>query len=375
MRHWKKGLLAAVLCVVLALGLAIPVFGSSSTVYLMAVNDRVLETTAENIPAVVGGVLYVPYTMLSNQVNGINLGVSAMYSSTRRTVLVANGQRGIIFDTQTNTAQDLDGNAVSVRAMVRNSMVFVPIDYLCDYFGTISCSRIQTQYGILIRITNSVAVLDDRNFVDAAGNQLADSLRHYLSTVGPGGTVAPFNPIQPEPSAAPSQAELYLTFRAGSAAAECAQLVEGRSQRALFLFTLEDLAQGDGLVRRLAGAGHTLGLALTGEDADSCLAEAARGRELMAAYARYYAVVVSAPNLDESGREALTEAGYVLWDADVHGEDYASGRAMVEALDPRRVNYVELACGEGAAVFLRSALSAMEDENCRVYQATAPALG
>ena len=374
MKQRKKGLLAAALCLMLGLGLAIPAFGASSTVYLMAVNDTVVDMTAENMPRTVGGVLYVPYTMLSNQANGFNLGVSALYSSTRHTLLISNGQRGIIFDTQNNTAEDLDGNPVSARAMVRNSMVFMPIDYLCSYFGTISCSRIQTPYGILIRVTNSAAVLNDRVFVDAADNQLAENLRRYLAAGGETVVPEPSSSPQAEPSAAPIQAELYLAFRAGTSAAECAQLIEAFGQRALFLFSLEDLTQGDDLVRQLAGAGHTLGLALTGEDAESCLAQAARGRELMAAFARYHTIVVSAPGLSGEGRTALAEAGYVLWDADVRGEDFATGGAMVEALNPRQVNFVELGCGAGSAAFLRAALTAMSEQNCQIYQATAPAL-
>ena len=374
MKQRKKGLLAIMLCVALALGLVIPAFGSASTVYLMAVNERVLDTTVENMPRIVGGVLYVPYTMLSNQVNAINLGVSAMYSSTRHTLLVSDGQQGIIFDTQNNTAEDLDGNSVQVRAMVRNSMVFLPIDYLCSYFGTISCSRTQTPYGTVIRLTNSAAVLDDRAFVNAADNQLADNLRRYLAAGGTGTVADPSAPPQVEPSTAPSQAELYLTFRVGAMAAECAQLVEGHGQRALFLFGLEDLARQDGLIRQLAGAGHTLGLLLTGDDVEGCLEQAVRGRELVAAAARYYVIVVSAPDLGEEGRTALTEAGYVLWDADVQGEDFASGGAMVEALNPRQLNYVEIACSAGAASFLRSALSAMDEENCHLYQPTASVL-
>ena len=374
MKRWTKGLLAAALCAALVLGLAIPAFGSSTTVYLMAVNDTVVETTAENMPRTVGGTLYVPYIMLSNQANGFSLGVSALYSTTRRTVVVSNGQAGVVFDTQNNTAQDLDGEQLPVRAMVRNSMVFLPIDWLCSYFGSISCSRIQTQYGTLVRITNSAAVLSDQRFVDAADSQLANNLQRYLAAGGGGTTVGPFTSSQPAPSTVPSQAELYLAFQAGATAAECAQLLEGHGQRALFLFTPDDLAQSDSLVRALAGAGHTLGLALTGDDAESCLAEAARGRALVAAFARYHVLVVSAPNLDEAGREALADAGYVIWDADVRGEDFPTGRAMVEALDPRQLNYVELGCGADGAAFLRGALGAMDDENCQIYQPTAPAL-
>ena len=161
MKGWKGITLAALaLCALLAAGVFwLKASAAGGTVYLMAVNEKVLDTTPENMPAVMGGTLYVPYTMLSIRDSGINLGVSALYSTTRRTVLVSNGQIGVVFDIQNNTAQDLQQNPVPARAMVRNSMIFVPIDWLCGYFGTISCSRVRTPYGTLIRVTNGAVVL------------------------------------------------------------------------------------------------------------------------------------------------------------------------------------------------------------------------
>ena len=50
------------------------------------------------------------------------------------------------------------------------------------------------------------------------------------------------------------------------------------------------------------------------------------------------------------------------------------GAALARALDPQQVNYVEVSCGRGGSAFLRAALNAMEEENCQIYQATAPAL-
>ena len=73
MKNWKKGLTAAVVALLLA-ALLLPAFGTSGTIYLMAVNDKVLETTAENMPMTVNGTLYVPYTMLSSRDLGFNLG-------------------------------------------------------------------------------------------------------------------------------------------------------------------------------------------------------------------------------------------------------------------------------------------------------------
>ena len=117
MKGWKGITLAALaLCALLAAGVFwLKASAAGGTVYLMAVNEKVLDTTPENMPAVMGGTLYVPYTMLSIRDSGINLGVSALYSTTRRTVLVSNGQIGVVFDIQNNTAQDLQQNPVPAR--------------------------------------------------------------------------------------------------------------------------------------------------------------------------------------------------------------------------------------------------------------------
>ena len=389
MKRWKKGLLAAALCAALALGIAIPVFGSSGTVYLMAVNERVLDVTVENMPAMMNGMLYVPYTMLSSQHTGINLGLTTQYSTTRRTVMVSDGQYGIVFDLQSNTAHDLYGHSVPARAMVRNSMVFLPIDYLCAYFGIIKCSRIYSEYGTVIRVTNASAVLRDQVFVEAADNLLADCLRNYYASIVPSETAAPTAPPtaaptarppapssapSPAPSSMPIEAEVLLALRWGGQMEECARLLEDRDARALFLFTVEELRRQDDTARRLIAAGHTVGLALTGEDAETCAAQLEEGRRLLAEIARYHALVVSADALDGEGREALRREGCAVWLPGLRGDSYRSGTALVEALDSQLANRVELVCGTGSAVFLRSLLTAMDGENCTLRQVTAPLL-
>ena len=386
MKHWRKGLLAAALCAALALGIAIPAFGSSGTVYLMAVNERVLDVTPENIPTIMNGMLYVPYTMLSIRDTGINLGVSTQYSTTRRTVLVSDGQSGIVFDVQANTAKDLQGHTVTARAMVRNSMTFLPIDYLCIYFGTISCSRVPSKYGTVIRVTNKSAVLRDSDFVAEADNLLADSLRGYYASITPPETAAPTaaptpTPRPPVPTvpptappAPPIEAEVLLALRWGERGEELARLLEDRGERALFLFTAGELREQDDAARRLIAAGHTVGLALTGEDGSTCAAQLEEGRRLLAEIARYHALVVSAGALDSGGREALRGQGCAVWTPDLLGEDYRTGELLVKALAPRAVSGVELECGAGSTAFLRALLEAMDGESCTLRQPTAPLL-
>lgn len=381
MRPWKKNAAAVLaLCGLLLAGVLTRSAAAAPTgVNLMAVNDTVLvqEATVDNIPRTVGGVLYVPYIMLSYPATGIDLGVSALYSAANRTVLVTDGQRAVTFDLQAGSAQDLSGASVPARAMVRNSTVFLPIDWLCEYFGSITCTRTHTQYGTLIRVASPTAALSDWEFVDAADNLLSSSLQHYqasVSSAAGGGENGPAPSKEPQATDQPSGAELYLALRWGAEAEECARLLEGRNLRALFLFSPEEAQAQDGLVRRLVGAGHTVGLALSGGDAPSCLAEGERGRAALAAAARYNALTAGADNLDKAGREELAQAGYALWSPTVLGRDYPSGSALAEGLNPRRVNYVELDCGPGGAAFLRGALNALAEEACQIYLPTAPAL-
>ena len=382
MKGWKKRLLAAALCALMLLGFAVPASGAGSTVYLMAVNEKVLDTTVENMPAIMGGVLYVPYTMLSIRDSGINLGVSALYSTTRRTLLVSNGQIGVVFDTQGNTAQDLQGNPVAARAMVRNSMIFVPIDWLCSYFGTISCSRVRTPYGTLIRVTNGAVVLRDLDFVDAAGGQLEEKQRNYLASIAPPpDTPAPTSPLGPvnpgpsgEPSAPPLQAEVLLALRWGEQGAEMMAQLEGRGERALILFPWDSLKDNDDAVRRAAAAGHTVGLLLTGETVEDCLDQGLEGRRQLAEIARCPVLVASAPALDDEARDALAQEGWALWTPELSGESFRTATALIGALDPWQPNRVELDCGPGGEAFLRGLLAALDREDCQVRQATAPAL-
>ena len=179
-----RRLTAALLCLSLLCTAAAVASGSSNpNLYFMAVNETMVETTPGNMPMVVGGVLYVPYTMLSIRDTGINLGVSAQYSTTRRTVLVSGGQRAVTFDLQSNTAYDLQDNVVNAQAMVRNSTVYLPLAWVCSYFGTIRYTTNYTPYGTLVRITNDAAILNDAAFIDAADNLLRQNRGRYLQAI------------------------------------------------------------------------------------------------------------------------------------------------------------------------------------------------
>lgn len=417
MKRAIRTIIAAVLCVALLLGLTVTASGSTSTIYLMAVNETVVDVinmTSGHLPMVVDGVLYVPYTMLSSRVTGINLGVNAQHSTTRRTVLVSSGQRGIIFDVQANTAYDIRNEPLDVRAVARNTMIYLPIAWICEYFGTISYTVNRTRYGTLVRVTNSAAILGDEDFIDAASNLLADNLARYQDSLRPASTPTPVpTPAPAQPTAAPAQPstapqptatpkpsaapqpsaspepsdpvpsetpepeegpEVCLTFRWGDQAEQVAELLENAGQRALFLFAPEELADNDGLVRRLTAKGHTIGLVLTGETGEDCLSQAEAGSRLLAAIARCPALVVEADGLNEADQEELTQAGYILWTASIQGTDYPSASALMRVLSDQQTNLIGSVCDENGLVLVRNLLRILENANGSMVQATAPLL-
>ncbi len=344
--------------------------GGTSNVYLMAVNDRVMEMTADNMPMVVGGTLYVPYTMLSGRISGINLGVSAQYSPSRQTVLVSSGQRAVTFDPRGNTAFDLDNNVMDARAVMRNSMVFLPLDWLCGYFGKITYSTPSTPYGTLVRITNSSVILNDDEFVDAADGLLRDNLARYQESVANGGEQAS-NPVGSNPPASEGPL-VYLAFLWGEQGEAVARQLENNRQRGLFLFTGAQLMEQDDAVRRLLGSGHLIGLDLTGGTVEECAGQLEEWSGLLADIARSAAVIVRADGLTAEGRAELVRSGCAVWTATARGADAASGSALLRRLSARQANFVELSCGAEGQSVTSAVLRALMGSEYRLRQTVAP---
>ena len=371
-----RRILAALLSAALLLGVAAASSASASNVYFMAVNDNLVEMTPENMPMVVGGVLYVPYTMLSIRDTGINLGVSAQYSASRRTALVSDGSRAVTFDLQSNTAYDPQGNYVDARAVMRNAMVFLPLAWVCGYFGGITYTTNRTPYGTLVRVTNEAVILSDAAFIDAADSMLRNNLASYQQAISA-------QQPSPEPSAEPGPSDstqpdsgpvVYLALLWGDAAQEVAQRLESLGRRGLFLLTPQQLAQEDDLVRRLVGSGHSIGLDLTGTTVSQCVQQAREGAQLLSDIARWPVYIVRAAGLDESQRDQLAQEGWSVWSATQRWEGGSTAYQLLSQLTSSQTNYVEAVCSSGNLSSLSSAFGSLTGTGYQLLQTTAPAL-
>lgn len=351
-----KRLAVLLLCVVVLAGVAIPA-GGASNVYFMAVNDKVVEMTADNMPLVVGGVLYVPYTMLSAKYSGINLGVNAQFSVSRGTVMLTQGAVSVVFNPQDDVCMDLYGGILDARAVVRNGMVYLPLAWVCEYFDGLSYSLIRTEYGTLIRVTNNMAVLEDLAFEDAARTMLRANYQRYISSIGgsqdgPGGSAS-----QGQGNTGPL---IYLAFRVDGQTEAMAQMLELNRQWGLFLFTVDELKEQDELVRRLVGSGHMVGLELTGGGEE----EAAEGSRLLADIARYPLTIVSGTDGPEAGG---------LWKATCVA-DGLTIRDLLGSLNEGTPNFVEVTCDEAGTALMDRFLTVVLGGNYRLRQTVASVL-
>jgi len=366
-------LIAVLLCVVLLFALVTTASGTSN-VYFMAVNENVVPMTAENMPIVVGGTLYVPYIMFSLQhTSGVNLGVIAQYSTIRRTVMVSQGQDVVIFDPLANTSYDLDGNPLDGRAILRDSMAYIPLAWVCEHFGTIQYSTTRTAYGTLVRVTNHLAILNDIDFVDAASDMLKENYRDYLESLngqmgGPSGD----DPVESgRPEIGPV---VYLSFTGGERVEEMAQILENHNQRGLFLLETAVLSEQDELIRRLVGAGHLVGLDLQGSDGNSCLQQALEGSRLLAQIARCPVTVVRAAAADEQTQLLLREKGYALWKATGAPIPDMTAADFLQSMGEAMPNYVEIPCEDRFVALLDEAMDTLAGSSYRLRLAVAPAL-
>lgn len=375
MKHLRR-LLTGLLCLGLLLGITAVGAGAAPTVYFMAVNERLVETTPQNMPMLVGGTLYVPYTMLSIQDTGINLGVSAQYSPSRNTTMVSDGRRGVAFNLQDNTAYDFQGNPVAARAVMRNSMVFLPIAWVRDYFGIIRFTTSRTPYGTLVRITSDAAILSDAALIDAADSQLRDNLARYQQAVNaqqpsapPTASVPPSPILQPD-----SGPVVRLAFLWGDGAQAVARQLTALGTPALFLFTPDQLAQQDDLVRQLAAQGHSIGLDLAGETTAQCLQQARQGSQLLADIAHCPAYIVRAAGLDRTQRSQLAQAGWAVWTATLSWGQMTDAGQLLRTLNPSQANYVEALCSSDSLPALTSAIQALAGEDYRLEPTLATVL-
>jgi len=294
----KKRLLACVLALCLLAALLPGAPARAVELSFVAVNDTIpLTLTGSGAPFRSSGELYVPYTVF----NLPALGVLVSYRSGDSTLsLYGDGDR-LTFDLLNGTVQDGRGNTRAATCLASGGIPFLPAS-LCTSAFSLGLSELRSRGGYpVFRFTTGSQVYDDSLFIEKAENLISYRVSQYLTPAAPAESapepVPPAaEPVQPEPPAPqpagtelpaderdgdpdeepeeeePEPATVYLAV-SGTADAEAALNALSRAGvRAAFFLSAAEIAENGPLVRRIAAAGHTLGLrAGPDEDAETAL--------------------------------------------------------------------------------------------------------
>lgn len=421
----KKRAVAALCACLLAASCVLSLFGSArasrNDVYFTVVNDKVLELRGDTMPFFSGGEVYVPYTVFDPNSTEIGLGVFATYGS-NTVMLYSRSADALMFDLAADTAMTAGGRTFSKTAIRRNSVIFVPVDLVCNYFGLKWSWWIDPDYGFVVRVKSASACLSDQDIVPAARNIMASRYSAYMKSITPpeepdppaaspspepvpSQPPRPVQPADPSPSVSqpqtpqpqqpepagptpavpespqepdpPEGGDVYLAFRCdqGGDAGPLAAALERRGTCGTFFFRPEELADRDDEVRALAAAGHKIGLLLDGAQEEDREEQAREGSELLAHILRAGADVALTEDAD-------APEGWFRWTTTVDGRPGENGGATARwmrelirtAAEPEECFLLlddSGRCGE----LLERLLDGLEDGGCTFRLAVETALG
>lgn len=310
----KRPVLPLVLAVILAVGMFQPMPAAAANLYFTGINDSVAPLTSSSMPYWSGGTLYVPYTVFDANQNGVgvSLGLYTSYNHRSHIVTIFNLKQMLVFDLERGTCRDdMTGAAYDARAVMRYGKPYVPLYVVCSVFG-LEYSYNQLSYisqGYLVRIKSADAVLDDGLFIDRARELINNRLRDYTQSLSPAETT-PTVPVSPSgpPEVDGGNVATYLAFRCESADGLSAILntLDGTGQYALFFLAPQVIEEEGGLVRRILGTGHSVGI-LAREGEEEALS---RGRLALEEVAHTRTTLAYVP---DGTRAGLEEQGWVCW--------------------------------------------------------------
>ena len=341
-KAWRRAL-GGLLCAGLLFG-AVPAPARALT--LTAVNDSLLPLSDSTMPARLGGELYVPYGVFSQ------LGVSSSASDGVLN-MSANGET-LSFSPDEGYVYDQNLNSYATPAYSMNGTTYVPVKLCCGKFG-LSYSTLSVAGETVLRVTDGSASSDSA-FASSKAASIENSINSYKgisssdgSSQNGGGTTGgtttqtpaetPIPKVEEKPTRKPSR--VYLTFYGApdKNASDILDALKRDGRTAAFFLPADTAEWTDDNVRRIVAEGHTAALLLEADEKASgeALTERLtlaneRLRLLTGVQTRIVSVSTGCAKLSEAQRNALIDAGYRLWDAnmDAGDEKGTAARAYAE---------------------------------------------
>ncbi|MCI8422707.1 MAG: hypothetical protein HFF50_04100 [Lawsonibacter sp.] len=323
LKQTGKRAAAWLLTAALAVLLVLPQPAAAADIYFTAIKDHVARLTADTMPLWSGGTLYVPYTTFDRTTNGgyeLVEGLVCSYTHsgsgrTGSTVTLYTTSQFLTFDLTTGTCRnDITQEVLTGRAIIRNGRPYLPLGTVCSFFG-LEYTYTPVSYisqGYLVRIKNGTEGMDDTKFLEAAYNLMNLRLREYSQSLDPvQEPVGTDDPSSTLPAEDETNVSTYLAIRCagGEGLESVLNTLEEDGSRALFFLTPQALEDEPGLVCRILGTGHSLGIWAEGADAAQTRALLDRGSRVLEGLTHTRTTLALVPQ-EQAGQ---MEEGWVCW--------------------------------------------------------------
>ncbi len=294
----KQKIIAAVLVILFLAPFIQTANADNSGLCFTATNDLLLDLGS--MATFVGGISYVPAKVFSTY------GVSYNYFESKSTALLYNSSKQIFFELSSGNSYDGTGTTQSVSATFKNGQVYVPVAWICNYFGLYYSYISGDGYGDIIRIKNGGEVLTDSQFLNAAASQMRTKYNEYYGTT----TLPSPTPSQPVTSGSEIQGSSASICFIGLPSEKLLNSLDNYAAQACFFVTADEVAASPDIIRRICGSGHSIGIYCSSSPEAECLNtsdlifEAAQVRPVL---------IYSASSISENAKTYAENNGYAYF--------------------------------------------------------------
>jgi len=374
-----------VIAVICAAAIIIPTVSHAAvTPYFIAINDTLLPFNDDTMPYISGGEILVPHWIFGDDVGVWSVAVEEL----ERVRVYRSDRKYVDFYIKDGIAEDQDGNILQWPAARRvGSRFYVPLRYICDFFGLtydifeVSRDIIPQEQMRIIRIRpEGYSGLNAETFIGVYRNSLRDAYNDYNappSTQPPSPSIMPSDETpSPSPSPSPtpiieippsfSDVTIHHSFYNISAGGmdvilELLDAIAASDYRFCFFVNVDDIRNNAGLIRRVSGNGHAIGIWLT----EGTYSEYIETSALLFEATKIKTVLVSGEFEEEPAFIATGEQEVVFWGTSqsVFYDDtflVEEVTAMISQESGARQNLIS-SCTENTALMLSGILSYLRE--------------
>ena len=365
----KKRIFTIFLALILAVTFVPAQTQAAITPHFVIINETLLPFNESTMPIIVGSDIFIPVSVFRD------LGVWQVGSDDEDRLRVYRGNRYVDFFTRPGETATINQDGIAMRwppARRVGSRFYVPLRQVSDFFGLsfetlpIPSDIIPERQMYAVRIISTSVI----NGPSAVGMNRAAIRSAYLERFAP----PPPPPVPPEipPGEAPpadpppvieelppdySDVTVHLSFRDVSAGGaywilDLLDLQTEQGFNACFFINAEDIFIDPGLIRRISGTGHTIGIWLN----EGTFEEYTRISALLFEAAKVRTVIISADEAAHTAMETAYTHGLIFWESTETQVDYLEMSVeAITAIIPResgaRKNLM-FTCSEEAAQVL-----------------------